>query len=76
MGVAGNPDDAVSRGFHGVVIGSHLDSILDGGAFDGPLGVVSAFLAVDLLRAGASSHAQLEYQALTRQDPRGEPQGI
>ncbi|MFF4774941.1 allantoate amidohydrolase [Microtetraspora fusca] len=35
----------------GVVTGSHLDSVRDGGAFDGPLGVASAFLAVDLLRA-------------------------
>ena len=26
----------------GVVTGSHLDSVIDGGAFDGPLGVVSA----------------------------------
>jgi N-carbamoyl-L-amino-acid hydrolase len=34
-----------------VVTGSHLDSVPDGGAFDGPLGVVSALLAVDLLRA-------------------------
>jgi N-carbamoyl-L-amino-acid hydrolase len=34
-----------------VVTGSHLDSVPDGGAFDGPLGVVSGFLAVDLLRA-------------------------
>ena len=34
-----------------VVTGSHLDSVPDGGAFDGPLGVVSAFLAVDHLRA-------------------------
>ncbi|MFC4537031.1 allantoate amidohydrolase [Sphaerisporangium dianthi] len=33
-----------------VVTGSHLDSVPGGGAFDGPLGVVSAFLAVDLLR--------------------------
>jgi beta-ureidopropionase / N-carbamoyl-L-amino-acid hydrolase len=35
----------------GVVTGSHLDSVLDGGAFDGPLGVVSALAAVDRLRA-------------------------
>jgi beta-ureidopropionase / N-carbamoyl-L-amino-acid hydrolase len=35
----------------GVVVGSHLDSVPDGGAFDGPLGVVSAFCAVDLLRS-------------------------
>lgn len=34
----------------GVVAGSHLDSVPDGGAFDGPLGVVSAFLAIDRLR--------------------------
>lgn len=34
-----------------VVTGSHLDSVPDGGAYDGPLGVVSAFLAVDELRA-------------------------
>ncbi|WP_424215531.1 allantoate amidohydrolase [Streptomyces sp. BI20] len=37
-----------------VVTGSHLDSVPDGGAFDGPLGVVSAFAALDeLLRRGA-----------------------
>jgi len=34
----------------GVVTGSHLDSVLDGGAYDGPLGVVSAFAAIDLMR--------------------------
>lgn len=33
-----------------VVTGSHLDSVPDGGAFDGPLGVVTAFAAFDLLR--------------------------
>ncbi len=33
-----------------VVTGSHLDSVPDGGAFDGPLGVVSAFAALSLLR--------------------------
>ena len=33
-----------------VVTGSHLDSVLDGGAYDGPLGVVSALAAVDVLR--------------------------
>ena len=33
-----------------VVTGSHLDSVPDGGAYDGPLGIVSAFLAVDELR--------------------------
>ena len=33
-----------------IVTGSHLDSVPDGGAYDGPLGVVSAFLAIDVLR--------------------------
>src|SRR6478752_5323950 len=46
----GDPDAAVLAGRPGVVIGSHLDSVPDGGAFDGPLGVVSALAAVDALR--------------------------
>lgn len=33
----------------GVAVGSHLDSVPDGGAFDGPLGVVSALAAVETL---------------------------
>ncbi|MFC9755605.1 allantoate amidohydrolase [Streptomyces sp. NPDC056921] len=36
-----------------VVTGSHLDSVPDGGAFDGPLGVVSSFAALDELRRRA-----------------------
>ena len=40
----GDPSDAF-------VTGSHLDSVPDGGAFDGPLGVVSAFAAVDVISA-------------------------
>ncbi|PSK67722.1 N-carbamoyl-L-amino acid hydrolase [Micromonospora sp. MH33] len=47
----GDPDAAVSAGDPGVVVGSHLDSVPDGGAFDGPLGVVSSLAAVDALRA-------------------------
>jgi N-carbamoyl-L-amino-acid hydrolase len=35
----------------GVLTGSHLDSVLDGGAYDGPLGVVSALAAIDVLRS-------------------------
>ena len=46
----GDPDAAAARGEAGVVTGSHLDSVPDGGAFDGPLGVVSALAAVDALR--------------------------
>jgi N-carbamoyl-L-amino-acid hydrolase len=34
-----------------LLIGSHLDSVPDGGAYDGPLGVVSSFAAIDQLRA-------------------------
>lgn len=34
-----------------VVTGSHLDSVPQGGAYDGPLGVASAFAAIDLMRA-------------------------
>jgi beta-ureidopropionase / N-carbamoyl-L-amino-acid hydrolase len=42
----GDPDRAASGG---IVTGSHLDSVPDGGAFDGPLGVVSGLLAIDRL---------------------------
>ena len=34
-----------------VLTGSHLDSVLDGGAYDGPLGVVSSLAALDVLRS-------------------------
>jgi beta-ureidopropionase / N-carbamoyl-L-amino-acid hydrolase len=44
----GNPD---SSAHGGIATGSHLDSVPDGGAFDGPLGVVSALVAIDRLRA-------------------------
>lgn len=47
----GSVDDAVSAGNPGLAIGSHLDSVPDGGAYDGPLGVVSALATVDQLRA-------------------------
>jgi N-carbamoyl-L-amino-acid hydrolase len=39
-----------SPGPDAVVTGSHLDSVPGGGAFDGPLGVVSALSAVETLR--------------------------
>ena len=45
----GNPD--ADGGNPGLVIGSHLDSVPDGGAFDGPLGIVCAFAALDVVRA-------------------------
>ena len=39
------------EGSDAVLVGSHLDSVLDGGAYDGPLGVVSSLAAIDLLRS-------------------------
>ncbi|MCX4560281.1 allantoate amidohydrolase [Streptomyces phaeochromogenes] len=41
-----------------VVTGSHLDSVPDGGAFDGPLGVVSSFAALDELRSRDAEFAK------------------
>ncbi|WP_078916897.1 allantoate amidohydrolase [Streptomyces sp. NRRL S-813] len=49
----GDPD-----GEDAVVAGSHLDSVPDGGAFDGPLGVVSAFAALDELRGRGARFAR------------------
>lgn len=46
-----DPDTAADAGRPGLAVGSHLDSVPDGGAFDGPLRVVPAFAALDLLRA-------------------------
>jgi N-carbamoyl-L-amino-acid hydrolase len=51
---AGDPD----ADGPGLVLGSHLDSVPDGGAFDGPLGVVSAFAALDLLRESGALPAR------------------
>ncbi|GAA3197980.1 allantoate amidohydrolase [Actinocorallia longicatena] len=42
-----SPGGAAGRA---VLTGSHFDSVPGGGAFDGPLGIVSAFAALDLLR--------------------------
>jgi beta-ureidopropionase / N-carbamoyl-L-amino-acid hydrolase len=39
-----------AKGPGAIMTGSHLDSVPDGGAFDGPLGVASALAAVDLLK--------------------------
>ncbi|GLW17779.1 allantoate amidohydrolase [Streptomyces kronopolitis] len=47
LGATGHADVAPGDA---VVTGSHLDSVPDGGAFDGPLGVVSSFAALDELR--------------------------
>jgi beta-ureidopropionase / N-carbamoyl-L-amino-acid hydrolase len=50
-------DTASGSRRHAVVTGSHLDSVPDGGAFDGPLGVVSALAAVRQLRERGSEPA-------------------
>ncbi|MBK6870203.1 MAG: allantoate amidohydrolase [Kineosporiaceae bacterium] len=46
----GDPDTALASGTSGVVTGSHLDSVPDGGPMDGPLGVAAALVAVRALR--------------------------
>lgn len=38
-------------GSDALLLGSHLDSVRGGGAYDGPLGIVSAFAAIDDLHA-------------------------
>jgi hydantoinase/carbamoylase family amidase len=44
-----------------VLLGSHLDSVPNGGRFDGPLGVLSALEVVRMLEdAGAKTHRALE----------------
>ena len=44
--------EALDTGTPALVVGSHLDSVPDGGPFDGPLGVLSAIVAVNELRSG------------------------
>jgi N-carbamoyl-L-amino-acid hydrolase len=41
-----------------VVTGSHFDSVPHGGGYDGPLGIVSAFLALDALRGAGVNPAR------------------
>jgi beta-ureidopropionase / N-carbamoyl-L-amino-acid hydrolase len=45
-----DPDGTAAAEAGAIVTGSHLDSVPDGGAYDGPLGVVTAFTAIDMLR--------------------------
>lgn len=45
----GSAAGGLTAGGNALMVGSHLDSVPDGGAFDGPLGVVSSFVAVDEL---------------------------
>ena len=43
-------DTGGQSGRPALLTGSHLDSVMDGGAYDGPLGVVAALAAFDVLR--------------------------
>jgi N-carbamoyl-L-amino-acid hydrolase len=61
------PEDGTRDG--AVLTGSHLDSVPGGGAFDGPLGIVSAFAAVDLLRErGAAPRRPIAIAAFAEEE--------
>jgi N-carbamoyl-L-amino-acid hydrolase len=52
-----------------IATGSHLDSVPDGGAFDGPLGVVSAFAAIgELRRQGFRPNRPVAVAAFTEEE--------
>jgi len=52
-----------------IVTGSHLDSVPDGGAYDGPLGIVSAFTAIGRLReAGFQPARPIGVAAFTEEE--------
>ena len=71
-GVAPSAEDGAhswSPGAGAIVTGSHLDSVPDGGAFDGPLGVVTAFAAIDALRErGHSPRRRVAVAAFTEEE--------
>jgi beta-ureidopropionase / N-carbamoyl-L-amino-acid hydrolase len=46
------------QGDGAILTGSHFDSVPHGGGYDGPLGIVSAFLAVDRLRESGREPAR------------------
>jgi N-carbamoyl-L-amino-acid hydrolase len=61
-GHTGDPRDAF-------VTGSHLDSVPDGGAFDGPLGVITAFAAIDQLqRSGVTPRRPVAVTAFSDEE--------
>ncbi len=58
-----------TEGQPAVVTGSHLDSVPDGGAFDGPLGVVSGFAALDAAaRRGVTPARPVAVAAFTEEE--------
>ncbi len=72
LGVTSAEDIALGNA---VVTGSHLDSVPDGGAFDGPLGVVSAFAALDRLRE-RGAHFTVPLGIVNFQDEEGARFGL
>jgi N-carbamoyl-L-amino-acid hydrolase len=61
-GHTGDPRDAF-------VTGSHLDSVPDGGPFDGPLGIITAFAAIDILqRTGVTPHRPVAVAAFSDEE--------
>ncbi len=63
-----DPSDGPPRA-GSIAAGSHLDSVPGGGAYDGPLGVVSAFLALDELRgAGHVPQRPIAVVAFTEEE--------
>lgn len=51
-------DTASGERTNALVTGSHLDSVPGGGQYDGPLGVASALVAIDMLRTRITSPAR------------------
>jgi N-carbamoyl-L-amino-acid hydrolase len=52
-----------------LLVGSHLDSVPDGGAFDGPLGVVAAFAAIEeLQRRGRTPRSTIGVVAFAEEE--------
>jgi beta-ureidopropionase / N-carbamoyl-L-amino-acid hydrolase len=65
----GAPDGDHAADRKTIVTGSHFDSVPHGGAYDGPLGIVSALLAVDLLRErGVRPHRPIAVAAFAEEE--------
>lgn len=69
-GWSGDPDTTP-----GLALGSHLDSVAHGGAYDGPLGVVSAFAALDALQ-DKGFHARIPIGVANFADEEGARFGV
>lgn len=68
--------DGNAPGAAAVAAGSHLDSVPDGGRYDGPLGVVGALAAIEALRAaGVTPRRPLELIVWRCEEPVRFPSG-